>query len=151
MPLNWRGKQVQRNVERAARLGVDATMQAAIKDAKKGHKGVTPARDLEGITGKVSSRRFVTGGINRKPGDPAGDLERSIRILQKARRDRGGFAGLWGAIGLAYARRIEQGFQGKDSAGRVFDQPAFPFLRPAANVEYKNLGRRIRRALGRGL
>lgn len=142
MPLNWRGKQVQRNVERAARLGVDATMQAAIKDAKKGHTAGSAARDTEGITGKVSGRRFQSR---------TGELERSIRVLQKARRDGRGLAGLWGAIGLAYARRIEQGFQGKDSAGRVFDQSAFPFLRPAANVEYVNLGRRIRSALRRGL
>lgn len=142
MPLNWRGKQVQRRVERAAINGVNATMQAAIKDAKKGHTRGSAARDTEGITGEVSDRRFQSR---------TGELERSVRILQKARRDRSGFAGLWGAIGLAYARRIELGFQGKDSAGRVYGQPAYPFLRPAANVEYVNLGRRIRSALRRGL
>lgn len=150
MALNWRGSQVTRNVERAARLGVDATMQKAIQDAKSDHRGVTAARDLEGITGKVSGRRFVTGGINRKPGDPGGDLERSIRITQPAKRDSKGVFGRWGAKGIIYARRIELGFQGPDSLGRVYDQPAFPFLRPAANVEYPRLARRIRRALGRG-
>lgn len=149
MALNWRGPQVQKRVEDVSKLAIDATMQVAILDAKKGHKGVSPARDLEGITGKVSSRRFVTGGINRKPGDPGGDLERSIRITEKANRDSKGVFGRWGSTGVVYARRIELGFQGPDSIGRNFDQPAFPFLRPAANVEYPNLARRIKRALGR--
>lgn len=148
MALRWRGPQVQRSVERASIAGIDATMQKAIIDAKSNHQGVHAARDLEGIGGKVSGRRFVTGGINRKPGDPGGDLERSIRITDKAKRDARGVVGRWGSKGIIYARRIELGFQGPDSRGRVYDQPAFPFLRPAGNVEYPKLARRIRRALG---
>lgn len=140
MALNWRGLQVQKRVEDASKLAIDATMQAAILDAKKGHSGPSAARDLEDVGGKVSGRRFQSR---------TGELERSIRITKKADRDSKGVFGRWGSKGIIYARRIELGFQGPDSIGRNFDQPAFPFLRPAANVEYPNLARRIRRALGR--
>lgn len=136
MALNWRGPQVQKRVESASELAVDATMQAASIDAKKGHRGPSAARNTEGITGKVSVRRFKTR---------TGELERSIRITQKAKRDSKGVFGRWGSKGVIYARRIELGFQGPN-----VDAPAFPFLRPAANVEYGNLASRIRRALGRG-
>ena len=32
---------------------------------------------------------------------------------------------------VEYARRIEKGFVGQDSKGRVYDQPAYPYLLPA--------------------
>lgn len=130
MALNWRGSQVTRSVERAARLGVDATMQAAAIEAKKNHG-----------PGAHSLRRFES---------QTGELERSVRITDKAKRDAKGIVGRWGSKGIIYARRIELGFQGPDALGRVFDQPEFPFLRPAAEKEYPNLAGRIRRALGRG-
>lgn len=31
----------------------------------------------------------------------------------------------------AYARRIEEGFEGQDSLGRIYHQPAQPYMRPA--------------------
>lgn len=118
MALNWRGNEVKRELARATRIGIDATMQAAVLHAKAKHK-------------------FV----NR-----TGEAERSIRVVDSAREERGRIVGRWGSTGIVYFRRLEFGFQGTDRLGRVFDQPAFPALRPAAQAEYPNLARRIRRA-----
>jgi hypothetical protein len=129
MALNWKGDQVKRTYARAAALGIDATMSAANMHAKRNHSA-----------GAHGSKRFVT---RKSP------LERSIRTQTPARQRGSSVVGTWGSTGIVYARRIEMGFQGKDSRGRVFDQPAFPFLRPAADVEYPKLAGRIRRAASR--
>ena len=121
--INWKGDALKRKAEKAAMLGIDATMSAAIIHAKGSHGG--------------GGGRFQTR---------TGELERGTRIVKHARRSRGGVVGRWGVIDVVYARRIELGFQGKDSAGRVVDAPALPFLRPAAEAEYPGLSRRIRRA-----
>lgn len=128
MALNWKGDAVKRAFAGAAASAIDATMSAATMQAKENHSA-----------GAHGQQRFVTH---------TSELERSIRISKSARRKGNAVVGTWGSIGVVYARRIEMGFQGKDSAGRVFNQPAFPFLRPAADVEYPKLAGRIRRAGG---
>lgn len=35
---------------------------------------------------------------------------------------------------VIYARRIELGYQGTDSLGRHYDQPAYPFLKPGLDA-----------------
>lgn len=125
MALRWRGNQVLRNVRRAQRRGVNDTMAAAVIHAKSNHG-----------PGAHSFGRFET---------QTGALEGSIQIAQPARTTRTGAHGRWGSLDIAYARRVELGFQGKDSAGRVIDQPPYPFLIPAAQAEYPRLAGRIRR------
>ena len=44
---------------------------------------------------------------------------------------------------LAYAARIEYGFVGADSLGRVYNQAAQPYLRPAAASEEKAVKKEI--------
>jgi HK97 gp10 family phage protein len=53
------------------------------------------------------------------------------------------------AIGtnLAYARRIEFGFNGRDKLGRLYSQPAQPYLRPAFDQERESAYLEIRDAL----
>lgn len=126
MALDWKGDAVKRKYTRAAMLAIDATMAAAIIHARSNHGA-----------GAHAAQRFVTR---------FSELERGTRIVQPARATRGAVVGRWGVRGVVYARRIELGFQGKDSRGRVFDQPGFPYLRPAAEEEYPKLPRRIRRA-----
>ncbi len=121
--INWKGDALKRRAEKAAILGIDATMGAAIIHARSNHGG--------------GAGRFQTR---------TGELERHTKVARSARRTRRGVVGTWGVIGLVYGRRIELGFQGKDSAGRVIDASGFPFLRPAAEAEYPKLGKRIRRA-----
>lgn len=131
MSLTWNGARVKRRVRRAAISGINATMGAAIIHAKSEHGA-----------GAHGSQRFES---------QTGELERSVRVVQGAKSEGRTVRGVWGSIGIAYARRIELGFQGKDSKGRVYSQRAYPFLMPAADAEYPKLARRIKRAFKRGL
>lgn len=126
MPVNWKGGVVINKMQRAQISGVNTTMAAAVLHAKENHG-----------PGAHSSGRFQTDTAS---------LERSIRIVEAAKRILGGAKGTWGSTDTVYARRIELGFQGKDAKGRVVDAPAFPFLIPAAQVEYPKLAGRIRAA-----
>lgn len=126
MALKWRGEEIKRKMRDAQIEAVDATMAAAILHAKANHGA-----------GAHGSLRFET---------KTGELERSIRIVAQASPDGKGVRGRWGSVGLAYARRIELGFQGQDSAGRAVDAVEYPFLRPAAEVEHPKLADRVRRA-----
>ena len=127
MPLFWRGNKIITKVDRASALAIDATMSAAVIHAKTGHG-----------SGAHASQRFVSH---------SGELERGTKTIRHARKDRRGVVGLWGVQNVIYARRIELGFQGKDSAGRVINAPPFPYLRPAAQAEYPKLAKRTRRAM----
>ncbi len=127
--LDWKGDLVKSDVERAAGLAIDATMSACLIHARGDHG--------EGAHGK---QRFISR---------SGELERNTKIVKPAKRDRRGVVGRWGVTGVAYARRIELGFQGKDARGATVDAPPYPYLRPAAEEEYPKLGKRTRRALER--
>ena len=131
MAINWLGDAVKRKVRKAERLAIDATMSAAIQHAKSNHGA-----------GAHAANRFIThsGGAG---------AEGAIRIVMHARSGRGGTAGRWGAIGIVYFRRLELGFQGKVSKGRVIDAQPYPSLRPAAIAEYPKLAKRIKGALAR--
>lgn len=129
MPLEWKGDVVAQNTKDAAILAVDATMSAAIKRARTNHS-----------PGARSGGRFESH---------SGELERGTKIVARAKVDANGVVGRWGVINVVYARRIELGFQGKDKLGRAFNQPPYPYLRPAAEVEYPKLGKRIKTALAR--
>ena len=132
MPLNWNGDKLKRRMRRASITAVNTTMAAAVKHAKENHSA-----------GAHGAGRFET---------QTADLERSIRIVDAAAGDSKGVVGRWGSTGLNYGRTIEIGFQGKDKNGRIVNRRAFPFLIPAAQVEYPKLAGRIRNALrsGRG-
>lgn len=121
MALDWRGPEVVRSVERAAKRAINAVMSDAVREAKDVHPFVTRS----------------------------GDLERSVRIVKAARRVGDEIIGEWGSVGTAYGRRIELGFQGVDSLGRAVDAPPYPFLRPAAEKKYPELRARIRREFAR--
>jgi hypothetical protein len=49
----------------------------------------------------------------------------------------------WG-FDPAYARRIEFGFVGPDSLGRVYNQPAQPYMRPAFDSQQAEASARIK-------
>ena len=127
MSINWKGDAVLAKTRRAQITAVNTTMAAAVLHAKENHG-----------PGAHGAGRFET---------QTASLERSVRIVEVAKRIQRGTKGTWGSTDTIYARRIELGFQGKDSKGRIVDAPAFPFLIPAAQVEYPKLSGRIRAAL----
>ena len=81
MALRWRGKQVTRQVRRAQREAVDATMAAAVIDAKRSHPWQ-----------------------NR-----TGTAEGSIQVAERAREIPGGVRGVWGSLRVRYFRFLEFG------------------------------------------
>ena len=127
MAFKWRGQVVTDRLREAQIQGVNATMTAAILHAKGNHQ-----------PGAHALGRFQT---------QTGSLERSVRIVRAAAPlpGGGGVLGTWGSKETVYAHRIEMGFQGKDRLGRVVNAQAYPYLRPAAAVEYPKLAKRIRR------
>jgi hypothetical protein len=67
-----------------------------------------------------------------------GTLEGSIAIAEYAHEEGGLIVGLWGSLDVVYAKWLELG------TGRM---AAYPYLRPAADVEYPKLAERIQRGL----
>lgn len=114
--LKWNGKAVRKKVIAAVIAGTDETMAAAVIYAKQNHKWKNRTAVLEG----------------------------SISIAQPAKEEGAIVTGVWGSLDVVYALRIEYGFKGLDSMARLYDQPAFPFLRPSADKNYPDLPRRIR-------
>ena len=80
MKLRWNGKQVSKNVEAAAKRGIDKTMAAAVISAKRGH-----------------------GGWKNR----TGAAEASVRIVQFAKRYRKGAVGIWGSADIDYVIWLE--------------------------------------------
>ena len=74
-----------------------------------------------------------------------GTLRRSIQVQERGPRDV--------VVGsrLPYAARIEYGFAGRDRLGRLYNQPAQPYLRPAMEETRSTMTRifaeEVRRAL----
>lgn len=90
----------------------------------------------------VAGRTIVTKGghiieaaakqhMDGRPGPNriTGTLSRSVRLLDVSRRALGGWESHTGPT-VVYARRIELGFDGADSLGRVYHQPPYPYLAP---------------------
>jgi hypothetical protein len=74
-----------------------------------------------------------------------GTLRRSIHT--EGRQESG--TNVYALVGtdVVYARRIEYGFAGRDSLGRLYDQAAQPYLRPALDEKRDAVRREIRAAI----
>ena len=106
MGNEWNGPKILSRIERAAVLGVNATMAAAVLHAKQNHRGW---RNRTGLA------------------------EGSVRIQEFARKLPGEIRGTWGSVNVIYMIWLEIK---RGSA-----------LRNAADVEYKGLAGRIKRAM----
>ncbi len=131
MSFVWKGEKISARIIAAERSGIDTTMAACVVHAKKNHG-----------PGAHGSQRFES---------QTGELERSVRIIRAARREdlKRSVVGRWGSISIVYAHRQEFGFQGQDSRGASVNAPAYPYLFPAARVEYPKLAGRIKAAYAR--
>lgn len=93
--LDWRGDEVRRRLEEAARKGIDDTMAAATIGAKQSHPGWR----------------------NR-----TGTAEGSIRITRPARKQGAATVGRWGSQGVVYMRSLEfkRGSALRNSADKTY-------------------------------
>ena len=104
--LNWRGDIVAKRVKRAAEIGINDTMARSVTLAKQSHPG------WNNVTGTA---------------------EGSIRIVEKAKQERGSIFGRWGSASVGYMLQLE-----------IFHGSA---LRSAGAKLYPQLAKRIKAAL----
>ena len=78
--LKWKGDIVAKRVKRAAEIGINDTMARSVTLAKQSHPGW----------------RNVTG-----------TAEGSIRIVEKAKQERGSIFGRWGSAAVHYFLYLE--------------------------------------------
>lgn len=134
MPVKLFTKELRKRVRKAQIIGVNQTMSACVIHAKNNHSWKNQTSVLEG----------------------------SINIADFAQAKDKGVKGTWGSRDVRYARIHEEGGEivpvkaqalhfrlpdGTFATVKKVTIPARPYLRPAADVHYPSLGKRIRHAL----
>lgn len=134
--LKWYGKAVTEKMAKAQVEGVNRTMQACVVRAKGNH----PWQNQSGL------------------------LEGAIDVADYAAPHASGVKGTWGVRDMVQARILEEGgsivprslkalaIPQADGSLRFASSvtiPPYPYLRPAADVEYPGLAERIRKAFER--
>jgi hypothetical protein len=137
--LEWYDREVMRVTGAHVTSGMKKAVELVASDARQRVNRGQPTRRSK------SGRRY--GLDPSKEGEPpkvvSSMLKKSIRGRVKRMRNL-----VRGAIGsaLVYARRLELGFVGVDTAGRTINQGPRPYLRPSV-IENKKL---ILRTIARG-
>jgi hypothetical protein len=115
----------------AAKAAADAMATDFVRSAKQHATG--PAR----VSGKERRTRKKKGQPSRSiswgeggPGVVSGFLRNSIQIRRSSSYGDGGWQDTV-YPGGPYYRRLELGFVGRDSIGRRYNQPPYPYMRPA--------------------
>lgn len=120
-----------------ARLTGGSKVQANIRALQSRMKAAEKAAVREG--GLV-----VTRAVKRSLDNPAyppvtrtGNLKRSTKILGV--EDKGYDVVCYIGSTAVYAPRIELGYTGVDKLGRAYNQPPYPFLRPAISNNHTEI------------
>lgn len=131
MSLEWEGDKVKRKMDNAIITGMSQTISDCVEHAKNNH----PWKNRTGT------------------------LEGSIREVTHPHKVGDEFVGVWGSVDVAYALLMELG--GDIKRNRIFGRfvstytahyPPRPYLRPAADANYPNLAKNIRKAYeGKGI
>jgi phage gpG-like protein len=131
--LTWNGPALTAKMRAAAKLGINATMAACVREAKTSHAWQNQTGVLEG----------------------------SIKVADFAREKGATVTGTWGSTDAAYALIHELGgvivpvrakalaIPQPDGSVRLVKSvtiPARPYLRPAADAHYPDLAAKIRKA-----
>lgn len=115
----------------AAKKAARQMAAAFIRDAKANATGPARIAGRERRTrGRKGQPSKVLGWRDGGPGVVSGFLRNSIQV----RDDHATSVGRWETTvhpSGPYYRRLELGFSGTDSLGRRYNQPPYPFMRPA--------------------
>lgn len=112
----------------AARGVVTTGGHAIERFAKQNFRSGDPGAQGRDSKGRFA-RRSPVGHDGTFPNAITGTAKRSITVKGPTRRG-GGWRSETGPT-VVYGRRLELGFSGTDSLGRVYNQPPYPFLAPA--------------------
>lgn len=100
------------------------------------------AETQKNFSGSHAAGRAHVGGD--QPNIVTGNLRRSIRADPVTETSSGVFRTEI-APHMVYARRVELGFTGADSLGRVFKQRPYPFFTPGVNTAVPKIRERAAR------
>lgn len=114
--FEWYGDEIKQRMEKAARVGVNATMAEAAAYAKANHEWQ----------------------------NQTGTAERSIRIAQNAKTDGDATYGLWGSVQVGYFQFLEFGTALRKAMPtlRPAARIAYPRLATLIKAAYAGGGRR---------
>lgn len=125
-------------------IGLLLTLRGAVELPKSSFTGLLSLAsklkalsNLRGIDkGLLAGAELVRREAKARVPVDEGDLSKSIKISRKSKRNEDEVR-----VGsnLPYANRIERGFVGTDRLGRIFNQAAQPYLRPAARAKRKKV------------
>lgn len=130
MTVEWKGDEIERQLR--ARLSRNMA-QAALYLKGEVRKSINRSQPF-----RRTAKGDLVGLDPSKPGEPPKKLS-SILADSIATDQRESPLEITGVVGtnVDYAKRLELGFTGTDSAGRVVDQAPRPFLRPALEASAK--------------
>ena len=115
------GSKVQSNL-RALESRMRAAQKAAVREGGR-------------VVVRKAKRSLDSPGY--PPVTRTGNLKRSTKILGV--EDKGYDVVCYIGSTAVYAPRLEFGFTGVDSLGRAYNQPPYPFLRPAMGLSQKEI------------
>ena len=126
--------------------GFNGSIDALIRAVDQAtSRGVTSGAELIADEAKESFGPAHAKGTPKtvfdKPQSITGNLRRSIRQTGSTTSPS---QGVWMArVGptAIYGRRIELGFKGADSLGRVYNQPKYPYFKPGVDKALTKLNR----------
>ena len=121
--LKWYGREVEKQILSGAEKAVKKGCYLIEGDAKILQ---TPHVDTGRLRSSISVNWSGSGMSSGKVTSPA-KVEDGVSMPPT---ETGKFTGRVGS-NVEYARRIELGFVDVDSLGRKYNQPPYPFLRPA--------------------
>jgi len=119
-------------------IGMDR-VEAGLRDLGSGLKGEGLADCL------VAGALIVQNEAKTTAPYLTGTLRRSIHTESRVRSETNVYALV--GTDVEYARRIEYGFVGRDKLGRVYDQAARPYMRPALDANREAVRREIKAAI----
>lgn len=115
------GSKVQANI-RALESRMRATQKAAVREGGR-------------VVVRKAKQSLDSPGY--PPVTKTGHLKRNTKILGV--EDRGHDVVCYVGSTPVYAPRLEFGFTGVDSLGRAYNQPPYPYLRPALGLNQKEI------------
>lgn len=116
------------------RVSITTTGAKAVERSfTKGAIIVGPAvRKVVGAFGELLKTRIMANASGRPgPNAPTGDYLRSWNVQMQGNAD---YARANVGTNAPQGRRLEYGFVGADSLGRVYNQPPFPHVGPAVDA-----------------
>lgn len=159
MEIRWEGRDelvaaMLARADAAPEAAKDVSHALALAFVAAAKKNATGPARVQGTERRTRGRKgspaktlaWGAGG----PGVVTGFLRNSIQVRTDATYGAGGWSTTVHPSG-PYYRRLELGFTGTDSIGRRYNQPPYPFMRPALDTVRGKANGIAKRGFGKAL